>query len=106
MTDLTPEAFILTVNAVILLLAYFWVYPRFAGADMQRLARNDLAANLCALGVAGYTFYGSDTVFTLLSMELGWFGYTIITFLVMELPFFVWYSRRYGLFKGDGTDDD
>jgi hypothetical protein len=103
---LTPESFVLAVNAVILLAAYFWVYPRFAGADLHRLSRNDLAANLCALVVVGYSFYGTDTVFTLLSLPLGWFGYTVITFLMMELPFFFWYARRYGLFKTSGSDDE
>lgn len=103
---MTPESFVLAVNAVILVTAYFVVYPRFAGADLNRLARNDLAANVCALVVAGYAFYGTDTVFALFSIELGWFAYTVITFLVMELPFFFWYSRRYGLFRAADSDDD
>jgi hypothetical protein len=28
---------------------------------------------------------------------VGWFGFTVGTFLLMELPLFVWYARRYGL---------
>jgi hypothetical protein len=53
----SPEQFVLMVNAVILICAYLIVYPRFAGADQNRLAINDLIANLCALVVVGANFW-------------------------------------------------
>ena len=93
----SPETFILLTNAAILLCAYFIVYPRFAGSDLNRLALNDLAANAIAIAVAGFAFFGTGQRFDLLSLELGWFGFTVLTFLLMELPLFVWYVRRYGL---------
>ena len=94
-----PEQFVIVVNAVILAAAYFYVYPRFAGADLQRLAINDLIANTCALLVVGLLYGGTGQQFSLLVGEVGWFGFTIATFLLMELPLFIWYSRRYGLFS-------
>jgi hypothetical protein len=30
---------------------------------------------------------------------LGWFGFTVLTFLLMELPLFFWYARRHQLFR-------
>ncbi len=95
----SPEQFVLLVNAVILGCAYFIVYPRFAGADQTRLAINDLIANLCALLVIGVNYWDSGQRFDLLVMEVGWFGFTVATFLLMELPLFAWYARRYGLFE-------
>ena len=95
----SPEQFVLTVNAVILLCAYFIVYPRFAGADQNRLAINDLVANACALLVVGVNFWGTDARFDLLVTEVGWFGFTVMTFLLMELPLFFWYSRRNQIFR-------
>ena len=95
----SPEQFVLTVNAVILLCAYFIVYPRFAGADQNRLAVNDLVANGCALLVVGFNFWGSGQRFDLLFFDLGWFGFTVLTFLLMELPLFFWYARRHQLFR-------
>lgn len=93
----SPETFILLTNATILLCAYFIVYPRFAGSDLNRLALNDLAANAIAIAVAGLAFFGTGQRFDLMFLEVGWFGFTVGTFLLMELPLFVWYARRYGL---------
>jgi hypothetical protein len=93
----SPETFILLTNATILLCAYLIVYPRFAGSDLNRLALNDLAANALAIVVAGFAFFGTGLRFDLLFLEVGWFGFTVVTFMLMELPLFVWYARRYGL---------
>lgn len=94
-----PEQFVLMVNAVILVCAYFIIYPRFAGSDQNWLAINDLIANACAFFVVGFNFWGSGERFDLLVTDVGWFGFTVTTFLLMELPLFVWYVRRHGVFK-------
>lgn len=96
---LSVEWIVILVNAVILCIAYFFVYPRFAKADMNILLINDLLANVTALAVAGMLFYGTGQKFEFLFFELGWFGFTLITFVVMELPFFWSYARRYRLFE-------
>jgi hypothetical protein len=49
--------------------------------------------------VVGLLYGGTGQQFSLLVGEVGWFGFTIATFLLMELPLFIWYSRRYGLFS-------
>ena len=101
----SPEQFVILINAVIPAAAYFYVYPRFAGADMHRLAINDLIANGCALLVVGLLYGGTEQRFSLFFGEVGWFGFTVATFLLMELPLFIGYSRRYGLFsRSDDTD--
>jgi hypothetical protein len=97
-----PEQFVLLVNASILGCAYFLVYPRFAGADLNRLAMNDLIASGISLAVVGVSYWGSGERFDLLLFEVGWFGFTLLTFLLMELPLFVWYARRYKVFERTG----
>jgi hypothetical protein len=49
--------------------------------------------------VVGFNFWGSGVQFDLLITEAGWFGFTVMTFLLMELPLFFWYARRHQLFK-------
>jgi hypothetical protein len=100
---LAAEWTVILVNASILCVAYFFVYPRFAGADMNKLLINDLLANATALLVAGFLFYGSGQRFTFIFFDLGWFGFALLTFVVMELPFFWSYARRHGLFTA--TDE-
>jgi hypothetical protein len=97
----SPELFILATNATLLVCAYLFVYPRFAGADLSRLALNDLVATGCALGVAAYAFAGTGQRFNLLVGEVGWFGFTFTTFVLMELPLLAWYARRHGLVVKD-----
>lgn len=100
----SPEQFVLLVNAVILGFAYLVIYPRFAGGNQTRLAINDLVANGCALLVVGFNYAGTGERFDLLLGEVGWFGFTLVTFLLMEVPLFLWYARRYRLFDRDQDD--
>ena len=102
----SPEQFVLLVNAVVLGFAYLIVYPRFAGRDQTRLAINDLIANGCALLVVGFAYAGTGQQFDLLFGELGWFGFTIATSLLMEIPLFLWYARRYRIFDRDQGEGD
>jgi hypothetical protein len=92
-----PETFALAVNLTVIALGYFVVYPRFAGADVRRLVVKDLIASVVALGVVGYAFAGSGQTFTLVAAEVGWLPFTLITFFVLETPFFLWYCRRHGI---------
>ena len=100
---LAAEWTVILVNASILCVAYFFVYPRFAGADMNKLLINDLLANATALLVTWFLFYCSGQRFTFIFFDLGWFGFALLTFVVMELPFFWSYARRHGLFTA--TDE-
>jgi hypothetical protein len=102
---LSAEWTIILVNAIILSIAYFFVYPRFAKADMNRLLINDLLANSAALLVAGVLFQGTGQRFQFIVFELGWFGFTLLTFVLMELPFFWSYARRYRLFEVASNDE-
>jgi hypothetical protein len=47
--------------------------------------------------VVGYAFAGSGQTFTLVAAEVGWLPFTLITFFVLETPFFLWSCRRHGI---------
>jgi len=34
-------------------------------------------------------------------LDLGWFGFTVLTLLLVEVPLFYWYARRYRVFSQD-----
>jgi hypothetical protein len=102
---LSAEWMIISINLIILYIAYYFVYPRFAGSDLNRLLVNDLLANITALVVAGALFYGSGQRFDFVFFELGWFGFTLLSFVLLELPFFWSYARRYRLFEVADRED-
>lgn len=93
----SPESLILTLNLTIILLAYLFIYPRTAGRNIRKLIYSDLMASIVALIVAGNLYGGSDETFRLLFLDLNWFGFTLITFLLLETPFSLWYWKRYNI---------
>ncbi len=93
----SPEVVALAVNLTVIVLGYFVVYPRFAGTDVRKLVANDLAASIVALAVVGYAYAGSGVTFTFVAAEIGWLPFTLITFFLLETPFFLWYCRRHGI---------
>jgi hypothetical protein len=98
---MSPELFVLIVAVSVLTMGYVIVYPRFAGTDLTKLAINGLLAYGSAFLVVGSHFYGTDQRFGEPVLELGWFGFTLLTLLLVELPLFYWYARRYRVFTQD-----
>jgi hypothetical protein len=97
-----PELQILAINATCLAVAYLGIFPALRPLTLQRLALADLAVGLTALGTAAALFWGSGQAFRLLILDTGWFWFALVTFVVMELPLFLWFMRRHGL----NPDDD
>lgn len=97
---LSAEWQILLSNSVIIMLGYLLVYPRFCGANMQKILVNDAIATVVALVVAGSQFAGGDERFTLVLVEVNWFWFTLLTYFALETPFMVWYFKRFGLWPG------
>jgi hypothetical protein len=63
---------------------------------------NDLIASGLSLAVVGASYWGSGERFDLLLFEVGWFGFTLLSFRPTELPLFVWYARRYRVLERAG----
>lgn len=94
---LSPEALVLLINLLIILLAFKVLHPLLAGKNLQALLWNDLLAMSAALLTTGYLFWGSDTPFTLIFFDLNWFGYTLISYSLLEIPFFVRYLKQHDI---------
>ena len=97
---MAPELQILAINASCLLVAYRLIFPGLRPLSLQRLALADLAVGVTALGTAGALFWGSGQGFWMLWSEVNWFWFALITFVVIEVPLFFWFMRRYGLRLG------
>ena len=93
----SPEILVLLLNTIILVLAYCVVYPRTVGADIAKLLQSDLMATATSLVVAGFLFWGTNQQFDLLLGEVNWFAFSLVTFLLMEIPFALWYLKRFDI---------
>ena len=92
---LAPETLLLALNGIILSLAYFLIYPRMVGADISKLMQSDLLATATSVIVAGFVFWGINQPFDLLFGEVNWFAFSVVTFLLMEVPFALWYLKKF-----------
>jgi len=94
------EIQILGVNAAVMVIAYFIVYPRFGGDDLKRIAWLDLAIGLMTLGILAPFNWGSENNYTLLpNWDVSWWIFAIVTYGVIELPLFTTYLSRRGLWS-------
>ena len=93
----SSEILVLLLNTIILVLAYSVVYPRTVGADIAKLLQSDLMATATSLVVAGFLFWGTNQQFDLLLGEVNWFAFSLVTFLLMEIPFALWYLKRFDI---------
>ena len=93
----SSEILVLLLNTTVLVLAYCVVYPRKVGADIAKLLQSDLMATATSLVVAGFLFWGTNQQFDLLLGEVNWFAFSLVTFLLMEIPFALWYLKRFDI---------
>ena len=103
--NLPPEAQILIINAVILGVAYLSIYPSFKAITLTKVAVVDSVLSGLSLLVAGALFWGTGVEFSMLLFSTNWFGFSILTMLLMELPLFHWFCQKRGL-KPFEIDED
>ena len=102
------ELQILSANAAVLALAYFFVYPRFGKDDVKRIAWLDIAIGLTTLGILAPFNWDSANEFTLLpSWDVPWWIFAIVIYAVLEIPLFAIYCTRRGLWASymDGVKE-
>ena len=92
---LSPETLLLGLNGTILCLAYVLIYPRMVADDINTLIQSDLLATATSVIVAGFLFWGTNQPFDLLFGEVNWFVFSVATFLLMEVPFALWYFKKF-----------
>ncbi len=94
-----PEAQILFVVAALIALAYLIIYPRYLDKPrpVTRIYVTDAALTLGAIIVAWLRFGGTGTRFSLLFFDTNWLIFTLIVYVVAELPVSFLFFRRHGI---------
>jgi hypothetical protein len=90
-----PEIFVISLNSLVILMAYFLIYPKFCGANGNKIAMNDLVATGIVLVISGTNFWGSGQSFSLLFISANWFWFTLITYAAIEIPLMLWYFKKH-----------
>ena len=73
------------------------LYPRAADADFMKIAYYYIFASATALAIAGSVFWGTGHSFSLLLFDANWFWFTLLTYLVIEIPVMSWYFKSRGV---------
>jgi hypothetical protein len=94
------ELIVILIIIVTLAVGYLVVYPKVAGNDVQKMAWLDVALTLVPFIVSAALFWQSDPAFSLIFFETNWFVFTLITLVIIEVPFFILYLKARGL-SGD-----
>ena len=90
------EITVIGLNFVIIIVGYFLVYPKLAGNSLKKVALCDLVATLLSLLIVGTQCWGTGYAFNMLIFEANWFWFTVLTYLLIEIPFMQWYFKKYG----------
>ncbi len=93
------EALILLLNLLMVMLTYLFVYPRFAGRDLNKLLINDLAAMVISLLVVGSLFQGRELKLSLIIFDTNWFWFCLLSYMLIETPFALRYIKKHKLFE-------
>jgi fatty acid desaturase len=90
---MSPYLTILAINACILGVAYGAVYPRLDPLTARRMMRADLLVTGAALAAAGLIFAGRGLDFAIGPVALRWWGFSLLTMLLIEAPVFWAFCR-------------
>ena len=95
----TPEMTIVMVALIVILTAYFLVYPRMVKSDVIKLAIFDIVSASTTIIVSGFIFWNSHIAFDLYLIDVNWFIYSIVCYAFMEIPFMIWYFIRFRVWE-------
>jgi len=91
---MSAELAIIILNVLIIVIAYFSVYPKVAGADINKVALCDCVASSLALVIVASKYWGTAVQFDFLIVQVNWFWFTLLSYGVIELPIALWYFRK------------
>lgn len=94
---MTPELIVLILNSIILLLAYYVIYPRFVRNNLNKLLINDVMVSLVAIVIAGSIYYGSDMTFSLIITTTNWFWFSLLSYTIIEIPLMLRYLKKHNI---------
>jgi hypothetical protein len=93
------ESLVVFVILATLAASYFWIYPKYAGNDVKKMAWLDFALGFIPVGTSAILFWESDPTFRFIFFDTNWFFFTLLALTLLELPLFFWYLKARGLGK-------
>lgn len=90
----SPELSILTLNIIVILVAYLSIYPKLAGNSFNKISFFDFFTSGFALFVVGFNYWGTGHEFSLFVFTVNWFWFTLVTYCLIEVPIMVWYFKK------------
>ena len=91
------ELSIVIFNLVALAIAYLYIYPKYAGNDVKRLAWLDIAVGGLLLLILAPFNWGSPNDYTFFAFDTNWWIFAILSYALLELPLFFLYVKARGL---------
>ena len=91
------ELIVIAIVLATLSIAYLWVYPTFAGRNVKLMSYMDIGFTFVPAAISALIFWQSDPVFRVFGLELNWFIYSILAYMVIEIPVFILYVKARGL---------
>lgn len=91
------ELHILGLIVVFFGVAYFAIYPRLEPKTLQRMMIVDVVLLAVLLLIAASVYAGNSTRFSLILFTTNWWVFTGISALIIEIPFFVWFCRKWDI---------
>ena len=93
----SPELIIISLNLIVLMYSYFILYPKAVKKDMKKLSLYDLLSSIISLIGASILYMGSGEKFNLLLTDVNWFWFSIVSYIVLEIPFILWYAKKHNI---------
>lgn len=91
------ELSIVIINLVALAIAYLYIYPKYGGNDVKRLAWLDIAVGGLLLLVLAPFNWDSPNDYTFFVFDTNWWSFAILSYALLELPLFFLYVKARGL---------
>ena len=91
----STELEIILINIVIIVAAYLFFHPKDAGLKLKKMLVSDLAILAFSLCCVGSMYYQSEIQLNALVASLNWFWFTVITYVLIDIPVLLWHLQKY-----------
>ena len=88
------ELMIIGLNLVVILVAYLSIYPKLAGRDINKVSFYDIFVSGFVMLLVGAKYWDSGVEFNLLFGTVNWVWFTLVTYLLIEIPVMIWYFTK------------
>ncbi|MEL7296622.1 MAG: hypothetical protein AAGJ86_03110 [Pseudomonadota bacterium] len=94
---MTPELTLISINLILVLVSYLYIYPKYCGRNVGRMMTYDLLLSALALVIAANLFWGSQCAFHFFGWEVNWFWFSLMTYAILEIPAALIYAKIFDI---------